>query len=135
MESLSINSILYIHTLIGYWLLGNPEVQYRHYISSPLVTIFSKIYPVPSITTHLLKFILILSFHLHLGLPKVFPLKLYMNCSICAPCLAHLNRLDLSVLIMLVEKIQCIQRSIVLLSSFFCNSVSYQRICPIPRLI
>ena len=31
----------------------NPEVHYRLYISSPLAPIFSKIYPISSITTHL----------------------------------------------------------------------------------
>ena len=40
-------------TKLTNWLLRNPEVHYRPYISSPLVPIFSKINPFSRITTHL----------------------------------------------------------------------------------
>ena len=98
--------------LLSNWLLSNPEVHCSTYISPPLVPIFSKSYPISSITTHLLKSVLILSSHLRLGLPKGvllsgFPTKTvyaFLDCSICAVCPAHLSCLDLRFLIMLVEK-------------------------------
>ena len=95
--------------LLTNWLLRNLKVHYRPYISLPLVSIFSKIYPVPRIQSTSFKSILILSSHLCLGLPKdLFPsgfttkiLYTFMDCSICATCPAHLSCLDLRLLIIL----------------------------------
>ena len=87
----------------------NPEINYHPYISSPLVPIFSKIYPGTQPTY--LKSILILFSHLRLDLsnglfPSGFPTKTlyaFLDCSIRATCPAHLSRLDLRLLIMLGE--------------------------------
>ena len=114
--TISRNTILYyLPKVLTNWLLGNPEVHYRPCMSSPLVPIFSKIYPISSITTHLPQTILILSSHLRLGLPKDLFLSLYMHFSTntlyavldysaCATFPAHLSRLDLRFLIMLGEE-------------------------------
>ena len=90
--------------------LRNPEVHYRSYIYLPLVPIFSKIYPVSSITTHLPQIHFNIIFpSLHLGLhesifPSGFPTKTlytFLHCSICATYPAHLSRLDLRFVIVL----------------------------------
>ena len=39
--------------VITNWVIRNPEVHYRPYISSPLIPIVSKIYPISKYTTHL----------------------------------------------------------------------------------
>ena len=96
------------------WLLRNPEVHYRFYISPPLVLSSARAIQSLGSQPTSLKSILILSSHLHLGLPNGlllsgFPTKtLYwyaiLDCSISATCHAHLNRLDLRFLIMLGEE-------------------------------
>jgi hypothetical protein len=54
-------------------ILWNPEVQYHVHKSPPLVTILSQIDPFHA-TPSYLRSILILSTHLHLGLPNgLFP--------------------------------------------------------------
>ena len=57
------NIIIIIIIIIINWLLRNPEVHYRSYISPPLIPILSKVHPVPSITTHLLHI------HFNINLP------------------------------------------------------------------
>ena len=62
------------------WLLRNPEVHYRPYISSPLGPILSKIYPVSIITTHLPQIHINIILPSRCGLPKgLFPLGLPTN--------------------------------------------------------
>ena len=98
-------------TLSSNWLLGNPKVHYRPYISSPLVPIFSKNIYSPGSQPTSFKFILILSSHLSLGLPslflQIFPLKLFMHFWI-VPCMLHVlpisSYLDLRLPIMLGEE-------------------------------
>ena len=115
--------ISHFPSYITNWLLRKLEVHYRPYISSPLVSIFSKSYPISRITTSL-KSILILSPHLRLGLlkglfPSGFPTKTlyaFLDCSIRVTCPAHLSRLDLRFLIMLGEEYNAC-------SSELCNSL------------
>ena len=88
------------------WLLRNPEVHYRPFRSSPLIPIFSKIYPVIRITIQLPQ----IYFNIVLALPKgLFPsgfptktLYAFPDSSIRATCSAHFS-LDLRFLIMLGE--------------------------------
>ena len=91
--TISRNTIYYLPKVLNNWLLGNPEVHYRPCISSPLVPIFSKIYPISSISTHLpqIHFNIILASTsrppkglLHSG----FPSKLCIHFSI-APYVLH----------------------------------------------
>ena len=94
------------------WLLRNPEVHYRPYISSPLGPIISKIYPDSRITTCLpqIHFNIILPstpWHPYGLFPSGFPtitLYAFLDCSIHATCPAHLCRLDLRLLITLGEE-------------------------------
>ena len=80
-----------------------PEVQCRIHKGSPIIPILSRINPIPRIDTISARFILILSSHLHLGLPKgLFPvdlpvkiLKALLPSSILATCSAYLILLDL----------------------------------------
>ena len=61
------------------WLHGarNPEVHYRIHKDSPINYILNGINPIPHITTYFIRFILILSSHLTLGLPRgMFPVGL-----------------------------------------------------------
>ena len=62
------------------WLLRNPDVDYRPYISPPFVLMFRRVNPVLSITTTSFKSILILSSRqrlasLKVSFPKIFSLK------------------------------------------------------------
>ena len=62
------------------WLLRNLGIQYRSYISPPLVPIWNKVHPFPASQPTSFKSILILSSNLCLGLPKClslgFPTKI-----------------------------------------------------------
>ena len=79
-----------------------------------IIPILSRINPISLIDTYLIKvgYILILSSHLRLGLPKgLFPvgllvkiLKAPLPSSILATCLAHPNLLDVITLTMLGER-------------------------------
>ena len=91
------------------WLLRNPEVHYRPYISPPLVPIFSKSYPVTRITTRLpqVHFNIILPSTSWLPFLQVLALKTlyaFLDSSIRDTCPAHFSRLDLKFLIMLGEE-------------------------------
>jgi hypothetical protein len=87
--------------------LWNPEVQCRTHKVSPIVPILSRINHIPRIDTYFFKIILILSYHLHLGLPKglflvdvpVKILEALLPLSFLATWLAHLNILDLITLL------------------------------------
>ena len=91
-----------------------------------------KIYPGSSIANPPPQIHLILSSHLHHGLPKVLfpsgiPTKtLYAFLDICmyATCLAHLSCFDLRFLIMLREEYNAYNFNIMLLSPIFSNCVS-----------
>ena len=95
--------------LTNYWLLRNPEMHYRPYISLPLYPILSKIYPTTQPTS--LNSILISS-HRHCGLPEgLFPLRFstkylyaFLDFSMRSTCPDYLGRLDLRLLIKLGEE-------------------------------
>ena len=78
---------------------------------SPIIPILSRINPISRIDTYV-RFILILSSHLRLGLAKgLFPVYLPVNIlkallpsSILATWPAHLNRLHLLVILILLDK-------------------------------
>ena len=80
-----------------------PVGSMPHSQGSPIIPILSRINPIPRTDTYFLRYILILSSHLRLGLPKgLFPvgllvkiLKALLPFSILATCPAHLNLLDL----------------------------------------
>ena len=106
----NISEALLFHLLTN-WLLRNPDVHYRRYINSPLIPIFSKIYPISMIMTYLLQIHLILSSHLWLGLPKGlfrsgFPTKIlyaFLDSFIRSTHPAHLS-LDIKFLIISAEE-------------------------------
>jgi hypothetical protein len=85
-------------------ILRNPKVQYRVHKIPPLVPILSHIHPIHSIPSYLsLRFILILSTHLRLGLPSgLFPSGFPTNV-LHATCPAHLILFHLIILIILGE--------------------------------
>ena len=77
-----------------------PGSSFSPYISSPLVPIFSKIYPISRITTHLpqIHFNSILLSTSRPPFPSGFPSKTlyaFLDSSIRATCPAHLSRLDM----------------------------------------
>ena len=79
----------------------NPEVKCHIHKGSPIVSILSRIDPIPRIDTYFLRSILILSPHLRLGLLRylfrvtlfVKILKSLLSSSILATCSAHLHNL------------------------------------------
>ena len=84
-------------------ILWNPKIHYRSHKSLPPVPILSQIDPVHVPHPNSRRFILILSFHLHLGLPSGllpsgFPIKTLhapFLFPVCATCPAYLSLLDL----------------------------------------
>ena len=95
--------------LLTNWLLRNPEVHYRPYMSLQLNPILSRSMQSPSSQPTSLKPIVIFS---HLSLHKdLFPsglptktLSAFLDCSIRSTCPADLSRLDLRLLIMFSEE-------------------------------
>ena len=89
------------------WHSRNQEVHYRSFISSPLISIFGKIYLISRITINLPQIHFNIILPSMSRIPLIFSTKtLYavLNCSIRATCPAHLSRLDLRLQIMFGEE-------------------------------
>jgi hypothetical protein len=93
-------------------LLWNLKIHDRVRKSSPLVPIIRQMNPVHNIPPYCPRSVLILSSHLHLGLPSgLFPsvfqakmLYIFLMSSMCATCSTHLILLDLITLITFGEE-------------------------------
>ena len=94
------------------WLLRNPQVHYRPCVSPHWSRSTARAIQFLGSQPTSLKFILILSSHLCLGLSKGFflsgfptkTLYAFLDCSLRATCPAHLSRLDLRFLFVLGEE-------------------------------
>ena len=83
-------------------ILWKPKVHYRTHKCPPTVPVLSQLYPVHNPTSHFLKSVVILFFHLSLGLPSILFLSGFPTKTLYTPlffpvhstCTAHLILLD-----------------------------------------